>query len=382
MNHLEDGQAGGERAYSSRRAGCGIFRIMQRIKRALAPLLITCALAAGMAPAASAAPAPFQPADAYRLVDMVNALRAEYGLPPYQVNSALMVAAQLHTEWAASVGYHSHVGPDGSRPRDRAVAAGYGGGAEVFVSENIYWGTMATPESAMAWWRNSPIHFQGMTSTRYQEIGVGAAYSESGGYFTLLFGVVAGAAPAEPAPSSSGAAAPPGSASSGGGGALVRPEAIALATPGPDGAVVHTVSSGEVPINIAEAYGVDLYALLAMNGLSESSIIFPGDQLIIRPPSTPTPTPAITATPSLLLAPPSPTATARPTGSAALSSTPSAEVAALDAAAPDAKPTPTDLELAVGRRVNRTAILIALIGLGLVGGALIAIGAESLRRAA
>ncbi len=355
---------------------------MRRILQILAPLVIMGALAAGMAPAASAAPVPFQPADAYRLVDMVNALRAQYGLPPYQINSALMVAAQLHTDWAASVGYHSHVGPDGSRPRDRAVAAGYGGGAEVFVSENIYWGTMATPESAMAWWRNSSIHFQGMTSTRYQEIGVGAAYNDSGGYFTLLFGVVAGSVPAEPAPSSGGAAAPSGGASSGGGGALVQPEAIALATPGPDGAVVHTVSSGEVPINIAEAYGVDLYALLAMNGLSESSIIFPGDQLIIRPPSTPTPTPAVTATPSLPPATPSLTPTARPTRSAVLSGTPAAEVAALSAAAPEAKPTPTDLELAIGRRVSRTPALIALIGLGLVGVVLIAMGVRNLRQAA
>lgn len=240
-------------------------------------------------------PVQAQSTDVYALIDAVNALRAEYGLPPYSVNASLVSAAQSHSEWAASVGYHSHAGPDGSRPRDRAIRAGYGGGATVYVSENIYWSS-GNPSiaSAVGWWRNSPIHFEGMTSTFYQEIGAGIAFSGGSGYFTLLFGNQSGGA----ASSSGGVAAgaPESSADSSVTG-FVQP--VVVSTPGPDGAIVHQVESGQAMALIARYYGIDLYQLLAANGLTEDSIIFPGDQIIIQPPFTPTPSPYPSPAPSI-----------------------------------------------------------------------------------
>jgi len=308
----------------------------------------------------------------YLLVEMVNGLRAQYGLPPYQINAALMTAAQLHSEWAASVGYHSHVGPDGSRPRDRAARAGYGGGREIWVSENIYWGGMASPESALAWWSNSSIHFQGMTSTRYQEIGAGVAYSDTGGYFTLLFGLDTGnpgSSPAEEAPVGQPANAQPAAPAEPG---LVPSGLIPLSTPGPDGSVVHTVGDNEVPIRIAEAYGVDLNAMLRLNGLSESSVIYPGDQLIIKEPSPYTPTPPATLTPT-----PGPTGTPGPRGTG----TPGTLVADLGAQEPiSAKPTPSDLEITFGRRLPRVPIAVVSGVVALIGAMLVTAGLIGARR--
>ncbi len=320
-----------------------------------------------------------QVAEAYQLIDMVNALRASYGLYPYQVNASLMAAAQSHSNWAASAGYHSHVQPDGSRPRDRAAWAGYGGGATFFIHENIYWGGYASPQSAMDWWINSPIHFQGMTSSRYVEIGAGVAYSDSGGYLTLLFAVISGQ---EPAASASGGA------SAGGGVAavapvpiavgpgLVQPEDIAVATPGPDGAIIHSVQPNEALINIATAYEIDLYYLLSVNGIGDDALIYPDEQLIVRLPNTPTPTPTLTPTTTPT---PAPTFRATPTPWDFLRTPDSSPVSVAElpsegvsSPSVDGKPEPTELELLLGRRINKGLmtgifIVIGIAGLGLVG---------------
>lgn len=368
---------------------------------ALIALLIVALCALAPAP-----PAEAQNSTALYLLDLVNQFRAGYGLPPYNPDPALMTAAQAHSEWAASIGTHSHTGAGGSTPRDRAIAAGYGGGRDVRVSENIYWGTNATPESALEWWRNSPIHFRGLTSTQYVDIGVGAAYSSYGGFFTLLFGVVIGEEP----PPSAGPSAPS---------APTRPayrvEPIVVATPNPDGSVIHivgegqnlwdiaeaydvplsevlalnrlredaiihpgdaivivpapvrtssepqgplihTVEAGQTLLGIALAYGVDLETLLVLNGLETTSIIHPGDQILIRP-AEPTPTPSPTSPPT-----PSPTATARsrPT---AVPPTPTALGEGADEAAPS------------GGGIGVRQVLIgALVLVGLTGLLLIAAG--------
>ncbi len=96
-------------------------------------------------------------------------------------------------------------------------------------------------------------------------------------------------------------------------------------TPASDGKYYHTVSSGETLSWIAGYYGVNMGELMAWNGLSASSIIFPGEKLLLQvtppatetpvpPPATPTPLPVATFTPSptresSAAQPPSPTAT-------------------------------------------------------------------------
>lgn len=248
-------------------------RHLLRTSRALRASLLALLLGLLTFTAVGVRPAAAQSGNQYYVIELVNNLRAEYGLPPYQVNPALMAAAQAHSEWAASIGAHSHTGAGGSTPKDRAIAAGYGGGAAVRVSENIYWGTLATADSAVEWWRNSPIHFQGMTSTNYVDIGAGVAYGDAGGFFTLNFGAVIGSAPAATsAAPASGTPLP-----------VYVVEPVEVAEAGEDGSIVHTVGDGQTLWAISAAYDVPLSEIMALNRLTESSIIQPGDEIVIIP---------------------------------------------------------------------------------------------------
>jgi LysM repeat protein len=68
------------------------------------------------------------------------------------------------------------------------------------------------------------------------------------------------------------------------------PETISIqtSTPRPDGAIIHQVQPGQTVFTIAAAYGVSVQDILHYNGLTEKSVIFPGDFLLIQLPATPT----------------------------------------------------------------------------------------------
>jgi LysM repeat protein len=101
----------------------------------------------------------------------------------------------------------------------------------------------------------------------------------------------------------------------GGPGAL--PQEAITSTPGADGSIVHIVKTDESVASIAETYGISITELRALNSLNGSStMIFPGQKLIIRvaqpPTETPTFTPTVprpTRTPTRMI----PTRTPRPT---------------------------------------------------------------------
>jgi len=81
-------------------------------------------------------------------------------------------------------------------------------------------------------------------------------------------------------------------------------------------------------INIALAYNIPLKDLLEINNLTSQSVIFPGDKLIVRKASTPTPTAAITDSPTPRPATPTRrptrTPTPRPSTATVLAATPTA----------------------------------------------------------
>lgn len=141
------------------------------------------------------------------LLEQINAVRANVGLPGYTLNGTLSAAALAHSQWMASSGNISHTGADGSTPSSRAAAWGYGGSR---VSENIYGGMMATAQIALNFWINSPVHYAGLTSADKNEIGIGI----HNGHYTLLFGRSGGYVappppPTQEAPAPVNEAAPP-----------------------------------------------------------------------------------------------------------------------------------------------------------------------------
>jgi len=85
-------------------------------------------------------------------------------------------------------------------------------------------------------------------------------------------------------------------------------------TPEADGNYYHTIGSGETLSWIAGFYEVPLADLMAWNGLNNTSVIFPGQKLVllVTPPATATLTPSpitITPSPSPSIITSSPTAT-------------------------------------------------------------------------
>jgi hypothetical protein len=69
-----------------------------------------------------------------------------------------------------------------------------------------------------------------------------------------------------------------------------------ISEPDESGAIYHEVQPGQSAWTIADQYGIDLAELLELNNLTESSILHPGDLLMIRQPDPPTETPTITPT--------------------------------------------------------------------------------------
>ncbi len=85
---------------------------------------------------------------------------------------------------------------------------------------------------------------------------------------------------------------------------------VTTSTPNPDGAVIHVVQPGQTLWTIATSYNVSLPELYRLNGLTDKSVIVPGQKVLIKaaagtatptptePPPTPTHTPTRTATPT------------------------------------------------------------------------------------
>jgi LysM repeat protein len=271
------------------------------------------------------------------VIQLVNQLRKANGLPAYQVNSALMAAAQAHSEYQAAVGSVTHTGSGGSRPRDRAIAMGYGGGGAVFVTENIMGGNSMTAQKAVQWWQGDAPHLNTMLSSNYQDVGAGVAVSGSAVYITLDVGYIAGAAPPPPTdgtvvPGNFPTATPAPTLE------IIIP--VAVATPKPDGSIIHEVQQGQTLWIIADTYKVDLSVILALNGLTQDSVIFPGEKLLLKAAHiTPTIEPSVTT--SATKNPPSATVT-------------------LSATVPSSR-TPTTTESVIGLG-EATPVALALLG--------------------
>ena len=286
------------------------------------------------------APAP----SAADLIANVNTVRAQYGLPSFVTSSQLMEAAQKQSEYQAAQGQGSHTGENGSTPTSRAKAAGFGGGQTVWISENISWGfSMSAPRSVEIWKQDGP-HLLTMLS-HYTHVGAGVAIGENGvTYYTLVAGWISGSpgtGMSNPQPDGNGGAydegaesAPPAATAAGSESESVLPvfNPVAVATPDVNGCIVHTVQSGQALYTISVVYEIALEALLSLNGLTENSIIRPGDEVLINlgqataTPMSGEPSAALQEegssafqpdpTPTAALAPGSPTP--RPTSAAAL----------------------------------------------------------------
>jgi hypothetical protein len=300
-----------------------------------------------------------QAGDPYALIDAVNNLRAANGLPGLQINGILMGIAQGHSDYQAAIGQVTHTGAGGTRPRDRAAAAGYGGGGTFFISENIAGGNNLSVAEVISWWLGDAPHTNTMLGANYKDIGAGVAVSNGIVYYTIDVGYVAG----------SGSNSPPAATSNPGGPTPIPIYMVQTATPNPDGSVMHVVQSGQTLIGIAQAYDMTVAEIKALNNLT-SDAIYVGDKLIVRLASTPGPTATTTATTTPTRAA---TATRHPTRTPTPSSTPidTSITTPTDATQKTTSPSNSD---PVG-----SMLVIAIIGLA-VGGVLLMVMGSFMKR--
>jgi len=259
-----------------------------------------------------------QVSSAYDVVSAVNELRTANGLPPYKIDNALMSAAQSHSDYMAQNNVMSHTGPGGSSPKSRAVAAGYGGGKTVFVSENIAMGTNLSAQGAVIIWQGDSLHLSTMLSKSYQDIGVGVSMRDDVVYYALETGNVSGSAQSIPSSDTDVTPSPPLDPTATVSNVNVI-EPVIVSTPAEDGSIVHIVTSGQTLSSIAKYYEVSLDELIRLNNLTLESLIHPGDRLLIRESqqtlvetteSPPTPTQTLQPTQSQT---PTPSQTTQPT---------------------------------------------------------------------
>lgn len=102
----------------------------------------------------------------------INALRAQAGCGPLQINPALQTAAAGHAAAMAQQNFFSHTGKGGSKLRGRIDAAGYRWGA---IAENIAAGQSSAAEVVSVWYQSAG-HKKNMLNCAYRDTGLALVY--------------------------------------------------------------------------------------------------------------------------------------------------------------------------------------------------------------
>ncbi len=248
--------------------------------------------------AVQALPGQFSAASgALDVITEVNALRVDKGLAPYEMNSTLMAIAQSHTEYQAKTGIVTHYGVDGSRPYQRAIAAGYAVAGDLskggFFAENIHSGANLSASDVVKFWQGDPTHLNVMLSADLKDIGVGAANANGIIYYTLVVGLSSDSISITPLSTKSGSD-PFASATATSSTSLPL---LIISTAQQDGTVYHIVQPNDALWSIALAYDTTVAELKKLNKLATDEI-FIGQKLLIskKEVDTPTPEPSITVT--------------------------------------------------------------------------------------
>lgn len=157
---------------------------------------------------------------------------------------------------------------------------------------------------------------------------------------------------------------------------------IETATPAADGSIVHIVKPGEFIITIAQAYKIPLIDIFSLNGITDQSVIFPGQKLVIKRADR-TPEPIVTET-SVPTTPPPPTAqpTRRPTRTPLQTSREASEPAIEASSAPGETATAISqpVEPESSRAVKLDPMLMVIGGLMSFGVVMILFGSIFKRR--
>ncbi|WP_432001139.1 CAP domain-containing protein [Streptomyces sioyaensis] len=120
---------------------------------------------------------------AQKIVQLVNAQRAQHGCGPLTVDRHIQTAAQKHSDDMAARNYYEHNTPEGVDPGTRMTNAGFRWSS---WAENIF-KSPKDPATAMDGWMKSPGHRDNILNCSYKSTGVGVNLSANGPWWTQDF---------------------------------------------------------------------------------------------------------------------------------------------------------------------------------------------------
>ena len=272
-------------------------------------LVIGAFLAAGLLAMRSSVKAQPQPVPlsaeitANDLLQLVNGLRTAHGLPALTINSTLMSTAQSTAQQMADQKLSWHIGATS----DRVKAAGYGGSATVWATENFATGTDVSIEWIQQVWADD-WHMIPMTNPIYCDLGAGVATAADGTVYYVVHAAYTSTrycgeyigpggktlptiqAETQVAGGETPEAVPTEIASN-----WIEP--VITVTPNINGELVHEVKSGQNLWTIATIYETTVELIKQLNGMSWETV-YVGDYLLIPTPEYFAMTPSVTPTPT------------------------------------------------------------------------------------
>jgi LysM repeat protein len=220
-----------------------------------------------------APPAQSSGVTAFDLIIAMNTLRASYGLPLLEEDPIVNAVAQATAEIMAANNMSSHIGD----VRGRLQAAGYGGGAQVWATENFAVAeSFGIDEIMLAW--SDPAHMIPAVNPAYCNVGAGVAKAANGRtYYVLQAAYTSAKSCGEYKSVSGGSNTQPGGVT--GISQVIIP--VQIATPDAEGRVFHEVKAGQSFWAIAVAYRITINDLEVWNNLLREHKLQVGQKLFI-----------------------------------------------------------------------------------------------------
>jgi uncharacterized protein YkwD len=256
------------------------------------PRLYFCLMIALMflltAPKEAAAQPHFQQAitSPAQLINAVNSLRAENGLALLTVHPILNQSAQSQADYMAATGQITHARPGGITFTQQLLALGFPLAGDLslggFRAENI----LMSPD-ALVWngvppgWQDAQ-HMNTMLSSNFTHIGAGITQTSAGYYYAVDCAAATGSGQMQDTASAILTSVPGGADA--GASQFVVPVAVNTALP--NGDVFHKVQYGQSLWSIAIEYGTTIKSIQALNGLGDDSVVYQGQELLVKKEAT------------------------------------------------------------------------------------------------
>jgi uncharacterized protein YkwD len=122
-----------------------------------------------------------------RIVELMNAARAQAGVTPLALSDRLTLAARTHAQDMAEHGYVALDSAAGDTPADRVQAVGldYDEIAENLLSDPGH-DLEALPQRALTTWLGSPASRMNLLAPQFRTAAVAIAHATDGSYYVTL----------------------------------------------------------------------------------------------------------------------------------------------------------------------------------------------------